>query len=92
MPEFNERIYCIILAADLDEEKVGECMQTSVDTVRRSLDGTLAVLKWDPRKRSTPPSMRRYNRHNPKGGVGTYTHQEILDVMATPAWADEELL
>lgn len=82
----NPRIYCIVPVADLDEEKVGECIQTSLATVRRSLDGTLAVLKWDPKARDTPPSMRRYRRHNPKGGEGTYTHAEVLDVMATDAW------
>ena len=44
-------------------------------TCRKSLDGTLVLVKWDG---ETPA---------PLVGVTTYDHAEILAIMATPAWS-----
>ena len=47
-------------------------------TCRKSLDGTLVLLKW---VGATPA---------PLAGVTVYDHAGILAIMATPAWTDPD--
>ncbi len=53
---------------------IDSCIQTSKDTLRLSVDGTQALLKW---KGETPEALASAN---------TYTHSEILVEMAKPEW------
>jgi len=46
------------------------------ETCRKSLDGTLVLVKWEG---ATPA---------PVAGVTTYDHAEILALMATSAWSE----
>lgn len=39
--------YCIVPVAYLDTLDFSTVKDTSIDTVRRSIDGTLAVIFWD---------------------------------------------
>jgi len=53
-------------------------IQTSMDTLRKSLDGSKAILKFDG---DTPSCF---------DGLTTYNHSEILTELAKSAWTDEE--
>ena len=72
-------------AADvIDEEKgafniyIDSCLQNSKDTLRLSVDGTQALLKWEG---ETPEILASAN---------TYTHSEILEVLSGPDWTNSE--
>lgn len=70
------KTYIIIPAAYLDDSKVQDCIQTSLNTVRRSIDLSEVVLKW--------------NAANPDpawaDGYTTYDHASILTEIGTTDW------
>lgn len=66
--------YVIVNSVDLDQAKVDACIQTSLDTVRKSADGTKAVLKYSGAQPSTLT------------GATEYTHAQILVEMAKAEW------
>jgi len=55
-------------------------LETSQSTLRLSLDGTQTVLKWEGSEPSFVSNLSSYG--------GSYTHSEILTIMATTAWTD----
>ena len=78
----NRRWVIITLSSYTDEQLenlVANAIQTSVSTLRKSLNGAKAILKWDG---STPEVF---------DGMTTYTHSEILEELAKSAWTQGEL-
>ena len=75
---FQDRKWVIITLADYTadqlEELVSNAIQTSSSTLRKSIDGTKAILKWDG---DTPSCFN---------GLTTYTHSEILTELAKNTW------
>ena len=57
---------------------VNNAIQTSKETLRKTLDGTKAILKWDG---NTPEVF---------DGMTTYSHSEILTELAKPTWTKDE--
>ena len=50
----------------------------SLETCRRSVDGSLVLVKWEG---TVPPIL---------SGSTVYNHTDILAILATPAWRPEE--
>ena len=78
----NDRRYAVIYLTDLDLIDFSQIEQTSIETIRKSLDDTQFVIKWE-------------NGYTPKfitdGSVipvGTYDHHAILEIMSTPEWSE----
>ena len=69
----NGRTYAII--ADAAAVDFGAVLDTAPETLRYSVDGALAVLKF---VGATPPFLT---------GKTLYNHAEIRALMATPEWA-----
>ena len=73
------RQYLIIQTRDLDKIDFSQVLETSQDTVRKSVDETKTFVKWDD------------NIHNfiinLTGTEGPYTHEEILKIMNTKEWS-----
>ena len=76
------RIYAIIELADINKIDFTQIGETSVFTLRLSVDKTQFVIKWQD---GYTPTFISDNSVVP---VGTYTHTEILEIMATPAWSE----
>ena len=76
------RTYAIIELADINKIDFTQIGETSVFTLRLSLDKTQFVIKW---QNEYTPTFISDNSVVP---VGTYTHTEILEIMATPAWSE----
>ena len=57
-----------------------QVMQTSEETLRLSVDGLKALLKWEGEEPLFVSTLSSYE--------GPYTHEEILVIMATPEWSD----
>jgi len=80
---FSNRKWVIITLADYTadqlEELVFNAIQTSSSTLRKSIDGTKAILKWD----GDTPSVF--------DGMTTYNHTQIKTTLATSAWTSEDV-
>ena len=79
---YLNRKWVVITLADYTAEQlqdlVGNAIQASVDTLRKSVDSTKVILKWDG---DTPSCF---------DGMTTYSHSEILTTLATTVWTKEE--
>jgi len=73
-------IYATINIDDLPKVDFGQVGETSADTIRKSLDLTQFVLKWN-----TIPSFISDNTVVP---VEELTHDEALVLMATSEWSE----
>ena len=78
---FSNRKWVIITLADYTsdqlEDLVSNAIQSSSSTLRKSVDGTKAILKWDG---DTPTVFN---------GMVTYNHTQILTTLATSEWTSE---
>lgn len=52
--------YAIVPVSDIDKEMIELCAQTSMATLRKSANGTLAVLKWVEWKKPQDPMPPSY--------------------------------
>ena len=71
---FDNRKWIIINVSDITEEMISSAIQSSMDTLRKTLDGSKAILKWDG---DTPSCF---------DGLTTYTHSEIWTELAKSEW------
>ena len=77
----NRRWVIITLASYNDEQLENLCanaIQSGVSTLRKTLDGTKAILKWDG---NTPEVF---------DGMTTYNHSQILTELAKNTWTRPE--
>lgn len=68
------RTYCIINSDEVESVDFNQVLQTSADTLRYSVDGSKAILKYE----GGQPSFL--------SGKTEYTHSEILTILATDEW------
>jgi len=77
-----DRKWVIITLADYTDEQledlITKSIQSNVATLRKSLANTKAILKWD---RDTPEVF---------DGITTYSHSEILEILNSNDWIDNE--
>ena len=76
----NRKWVIITLASYTDEQLENLCsnaIQSGVSTLRKTLDGTKAILKWDG---DTPEVF---------DGMTTYNHSEILAILAGSDWTED---
>ena len=74
---FENRKWVIVNVSAITEDMIVSAIQTSADTLRKTLDGTKAILKWD----GDTPSVF--------DGMTTYNHSEILTELAKSDWNRE---
>jgi len=79
----NTRTYATINLSDIGLIDFAQVGETSVSTVRKSLDDTQFVIKW---QEGHIPTFITDSSVVP---VGTYDHHAILELMATPEWSAE---
>lgn len=77
----NNKTYAIAPIAELNNVDYSEVQQTSADTVRKNVAETEFVLKWEG---DMPSSVSAITPTIP-----TYTHEEILAVMAAEEWTPQ---
>ena len=79
----NTRTYAVINLTDLELIDFSQINETSKDTIRKSLDNTEFVIKWEV---GHIPTFISDASVIP---VGTYDHHAILELMATPEWSED---
>jgi len=72
--------YAIININDLSKVDFSQVGQTSSDTVRRSIDESMFVLKWE-----ETPTFITDKTIVP---LQTLSHSQCLDLMNTPEWSE----
>ena len=75
--DYSNRKWIIINVSDITDEMIANAIQSSMDTLRKTLDGSKAILKYEGRK----PSCF-YN-------MDTYNHSEILEELSKSDWTEE---
>lgn len=76
----NQFTYVIFDVSELDTIDFTQVEQTSAETCRRSLDGLQTLVKW---AGTLPTCVEALTTKGPY-----LTQDEILVIMATPAWTD----
>jgi hypothetical protein len=76
----QERTFLIIPVSELSKVDFTQVLETSPDTVRKSVDETKTFIKWEG---ETPLFISEI-----VGSEGPYTYGEILAILATPQWTD----
>ena len=71
----KNRKWVILNVSDITDEMIGSAIQSDIDSLRKSLDNSKAILKWDG---DTPSCF---------DGMTTYTHSEILTELAGSDWS-----
>ena len=75
---FENRRWVIVAVSAITDDMISSAIQTSMNTLRKSLDNSKAILKWDG---DTPAVFN---------GMTTYTHSEILEELAKAEWNDND--
>ena len=79
---YVDREFMIFNVSELNKINFNEVLETSIDTVRKSVDETKTFVKWDG---ETPQCVLDLTTKE-----GPYTYDEMLNILSTPAWTDPE--
>ena len=78
--EYPNRRFVIFDVTELSLIDFSQVYETSIDTVRKSVDETKTFVKFD---LPTPSSVLSLTTKSIE-----YTYEEILQILATPEWTD----
>jgi hypothetical protein len=76
--EYDNRKFMIFNVSELQDIKFTEVLETSIDTVRKSVDEQKTFVKWDG---AMPECVT-----NLVTKEGPYTYDEIILILDTPEW------
>lgn len=77
--DFENRKYMIFNVSELPLIDFTQVLETSADTVRKSVDQTKTFVKWD--SENIPNCVQSLTTKE-----GPYSYSEILTIMSTPEW------
>ena len=73
--------YIIFNISEIDKINFEQIKETSIDTIRKSIDETKTFVKWDTDE--TPDSINSLTT-----GEGPYTTEEMQVILNTDLWND----
>jgi hypothetical protein len=76
---YENREYLIFPVSELNKVDFSQVLETSSDTVRKSVDETKTFVKWNGEAPAFVSTMT--------GTEGPYTHAEILEILSTSEWS-----
>lgn len=79
---FDHRNFMIFNVSELGSVNFNEVLETSQDTVRKSVDETKTFVKWE--GETIPSSVDSLTTKE-----GPYTYNEILTILSTSEWRNE---
>lgn len=77
---YNDRQFIIFPVTEISKVDFTQILETSEETVRKSVDGTKTFVKWDTEE---PPAFIS----TLTGTEGPYTYEEILEILSTEEWS-----
>ena len=81
---YENREFMIFNVSELPQIDFTQVCETSIDTIRKSIDGTKTFVKWDG---ATPSSVTSLTTKE-----GPYTYTEIIDILNGPEWTSNEMI
>ena len=75
---YEDRNYVIFNVNEIDDIDFATVLETSSETVRKSVDGTRSFVKYEG---DMPECVS-----NLQSKEGPYTHSEILEILSGPDW------
>lgn len=75
---YEERNYVIFSVEELDKIDFTTVLETSVDTVRKSIDNSKTFVKWNG---DVPECITNLTTI-----VGYYTHEEMINLLSNSEW------
>lgn len=78
--EYDNRKFMIFNVSELQDINFTEVLETSIDTVRKSINGEKTFVKWDG---AIPECIT-----NLVTKEGPYTYDEIILILNTPEWTE----
>jgi len=84
LQEYDDRKFMIFNVLELTQIDFTQVLETSIDTVRKSVDQTKTFVKWDG---VIPDSVNNLTTKE-----GPYTYDEILIILSTTEWTDQSLI
>ena len=78
--DYPNREFMIFNVSELPQIDFTQVQETSIDTVRKSVDQTKTFVKWDGEIPSSISSLTTKE--------GPYTYDEMLDILSTEEWTD----
>lgn len=78
--DYPNREFMIFNVSELPQIDFSQVLETSADTVRKSVDEQKTFVKWD----GTMPECVA----NLTTKEGPYTYDEILAILSTPEWSN----
>lgn len=77
--DYNNRQFMIFSVTELNQIDFTQVCETSIDTVRKSVDELKTFVKWD--GETVPTSVDGLTTKE-----GPYTYEEILVILSTEEW------
>jgi len=77
--EYQNREFMIFNVSELEQIDFTQVLETSIDTVRKSVDQTKTFVKWNGEQ--IPSSVEALTTKE-----GPYTYEQILEIMNTEEW------
>lgn len=79
---YENKNYMIFSTSELTNINFGEVLETSINTVRKSVDETKTIVKWD--GDIIPNSVNSLITKE-----GPYNHEEMLNILIDIFWTPE---
>jgi hypothetical protein len=76
---YSTREYIIFPTTELSKIDFTQVLETSEETVRKSVDQTKTFIKWSGEQPSCISTLENTQ--------GPYTHEEILEILSTEEWS-----
>ncbi len=76
--DYSNRKYVIFSVSELDKINFEEVLETSAETVRKSVDETKTFVKWEGEAPASVQSLITQSKY--------YTHEEILNILSGQEW------
>jgi hypothetical protein len=79
---YDQRNFVIFSTTELNKIDFTQVLETSAETLRRSVDDTKSFIKWDGEQPAFVETLETLE--------GPYTYTEILEVLSGPEWSSVE--
>lgn len=75
---YETRNFAIFSLTEIEKIDFSQVLETSEETLRKSVDETRSFVKWDGDQPEFVATLTTLE--------GPYTYTEILDILSTPEW------
>ena len=84
MEDYTQREFMIFNISELNQIDFTQVLETSEETVRKSVDETKTFVKWDG---VLPESVNNLTTKE-----GPYTYDEMIQILSGPEWTSSQTL